>query len=129
MNFATNFAENLSHSSVVSRSRDQYRCDIGRLFSQMREILSNDFDVITEDDSIIMNLIRLINRLGDFKDYLTDVQMGFSLAIMFFADLFCARSREVEIAFATFNSIRKEYVIQLTVFSEICSRQIVQCLK
>lgn len=74
MNNNPNPGEHDSQFSVASNcpQRDGRR-DLKHVISQIMEVLSNDFDSIWHDESLILNLKRLINRVGVHKDYLTDV--------------------------------------------------------
>lgn len=54
---------------------------------------------------------RLINNVGVFKDYLSDVEMSFCLAIRFYVDLFRVNIREVHNALAKFNFVQQGHDI------------------
>jgi hypothetical protein len=85
MNNQRNLEEVASQSSVITDVNDDNRVNIDNLFDQIKDILVQSFDAITSDDEdLYLNLTNLIEQVRGFKDFFTDLELGFFLAIDFF---------------------------------------------
>jgi hypothetical protein len=76
-----------------------------------------DFDVMSSDESNILDLIRLLDGVGEFEYCLTNVEIGFYLAVMFYVDLFRVNIRRVESDLIDLNVTQQEYDVVFDEFN------------
>lgn len=108
MNDNANAGNNSSQSSVSSNYPNDGRRNLVEILIQIREALQNDFHHISSDESIILNLKRLINNVGVLKHYLSDVEMGFCLAIRFYVDFSRVVRLETDKGLAKYNLLQQK---------------------
>lgn len=64
LNYNTNPRENVSNLLLFLILKGDNRRDLTNLLIQIRDVLNNNFHAISTDESIILNMKRLINNVG-----------------------------------------------------------------
>jgi hypothetical protein len=119
MNHHQNPHEISSQNSAISNFHDENRITLTNLFNRIRVLLNHDFESISTNRSIIINLSEVLNEVRIFKNSLNPVEFGFYLAMQFFVMSFPYNMRIMNKDIPAFQTTQHQFQLSENEFNAL----------